>query len=112
MSEMCPIVRMKVQRQDRKAELAPCSAMRPRRVTIGRRLAFSHARPEADPNQPGWDAPQERPALEQLERPGQRYRCGAPQHPADDVILDKQLQPLRGARREAPTTLNGLKLLC
>ncbi len=75
-------------------------------------LRSSHVfRTEADPDQSGRNSPQNWPAAQELQGPrkGQRFRVA--KDPANHVVLNNDLEPLRGLSREGPTPLYGAEFV-
>src|SRR5207302_1273779 len=61
---------------------------------------------DSDADQTRGDPPEEWPALEELQRPGERGLLAAAEPPAEDPILDDNLEPLRDAGRQEPPALD------
>src|SRR5579863_1208691 len=74
-------------------------------------LAGLHVlRAKTKPDDPSWNAPQNWPAPQELQRPRNRERLGAAQNSADHIVLDQDLEPLRCASRKIPPLLDRLKI--
>lgn len=67
-------------------------------------------RTKTEADDPSRNAPQNWPALQDLQRPRNRESLGAAQNSADHIVLNQDLEPLRGASRETPPSLDRLKI--
>ena len=67
-------------------------------------------RAQTEAEEPSRNASQYRPALQQLQNPRSRKSFIAAQDSPDHIVLDQDLQPLRGASREIPPSLDRPKI--
>ena len=71
---------------------------------------FHMLRAESEPEDPGRNATQDRPALQELQNPRNRKSFVAAKNFPDHIVLDQDLEPLRGSSRKTPPSLNRLKI--
>jgi hypothetical protein len=67
-------------------------------------------RAKTKPQEPSRNPPQNWPAPKDFQRPRNRKSLGTAQNSADHIVLDQDLEPLRGASREIPPSLDRLKI--